>query len=166
MQCRRPSSSLIKDRLEAETTPLLRRVSTFARLVVRTLDPVRGSSSACAPSLSSSSSTGNRSGRDLRRRSVTMGISSSCEHSDHTCFICMGTGSGLCIFLCECVRYSRRIGLGYAHVEFRLGVVDALPHRPFLARHRCLGICRDWEKYFLVVDWSREVRRCRCCTGC
>jgi hypothetical protein len=159
MLCRRPSSSSIKDRREADTTALLRRVSTFVR-PVRTLDPARGSSSACAPSLSSSSSIGNRSGRDLRRRSVTMGISSSCEPPDDARFICVGTGSGLRIFLYERVRYedwSRCIGLGYARVELRLGVVDALPHTPFPARYRRLGICRAWQRYW----WRTREARCR-----
>ena len=110
MLCRLPSSSSIKDRREALTTALRRRVSTFAR-PVRTLDPARGSSSACAPSLSSSSSTGNR-GRDLRRRGVTMGISASVgrglssdgaweppDDDRFTCVVGTFTGSGLRIFL-------------------------------------------------------------------
>jgi hypothetical protein len=59
----------------ADPTALLPRMSTFTRPIVRALDPVRGPSSTCAPSLSSLSSTGNR-GRDVRRRSVTMAISS------------------------------------------------------------------------------------------
>jgi hypothetical protein len=114
-----------KDRFKVLTTTLRRRVpvSTFARLVVRTLDPARGSSSACAPSLSPSSSTGNH-GRNLRRRSVTMGILSSCEPPNDARFTCVGTGSGLPIFLCEggCIRYEDGAGHGHARVELRLGV--------------------------------------------
>ena len=85
------------DRFEALLTTVLRRrlapVSTFTK-PVDTLDHARGSSSACAPSLSSSSSTGNR-GRDLRLCSVTaLGISSSCEKPpDDVCFTTCVVGS-------------------------------------------------------------------------
>lgn len=56
-------------------------VSTFARLVLRTLDPARGYPIACVPLFSSPLSTGNV-GHDLRCRPVTTGISSpggACE---------------------------------------------------------------------------------------
>lgn len=117
MPCQRPSSS-IKDRLETLTTALLRSVSTFARPVAHTLDPARGSSYACAPSLSLSSSTGNRA-RDLGRRSETVGMALSCEAPDDARFFCVSTavtGSGPHIF---------------ARVELRLGVADALAYTPF-----------------------------------
>jgi hypothetical protein len=104
MLCRRPSSSSISDRRDDETTELRRRISTLAK-PARTLDPGSGSSSAWAPSLSSSSSTGNR-GRDLRRRSVIVGVSSNDERGlstggscDDSCFIGAGKGSGFRIFL-------------------------------------------------------------------
>ena len=82
-----PSS--IRDRREADITALRRGVT-------RTLDPARGSSSACAPSLSSSSSKGNR-GHDLRRRSVTVGImpagaSSSGPPNDARFTVVVGSG--------------------------------------------------------------------------
>jgi hypothetical protein len=133
-----------------DTTALRRRVSTFARPVMLTLDPARGPSSACAPWLSSSSSTCN-CGCHLHRRSMTMCMSSSCEPPDDVRFSCVGTGSGLHIFLCECVRYedwSRCIGLGYARLELRLCVVNAPPCMPFLVRRQCLGSRRAWEEYW------------------
>jgi hypothetical protein len=160
MLCRWPSSSSIKNRLEADTTALLCHASTFARPVVRALDPARDSSSAFAPSRSLSS-TGNRR-RDLGRHSVTKGRSSSCEPPDDAGCSCVGTGSGLRIFLCEggCVRYKDGVEHGHAHVELRLGVVHALAHAAFPARRRCLGIRRARERYW----WRTRVAR-RSCEG-
>jgi hypothetical protein len=62
----------------------------FARPVVRTSIP-RGAPRP--PVRHHSLSTGNRA-RDLRRRSMTMGMSSSCEAPDDARFSC-GTGLGL-----------------------------------------------------------------------
>jgi hypothetical protein len=64
-----------------------------------------------------------------------MGMSSSCEPPDDARFICVGTGSGLRIFLYERVRYedwSRCIRLGYARVELRLGVFRTRRSRPVI----------------------------------
>ena len=97
MLCRLPSSSSIRERREVvvTTTALRHCVSTFA-MPVRTLDPASVSSSACAPSPSSSSSTGSCR-RDLRCRSVTMGTPASAaalrKPPDQDHFTCI-TGSG------------------------------------------------------------------------
>ena len=85
-------------------TALRGLVSTFARSVpVRTIDPARGSSFARATTFSSSSSTDNLK-RDLRHRSVTMGMSSSGGPVNlPTSFISSAwaqvTGSGSRVFL-------------------------------------------------------------------
>jgi hypothetical protein len=56
-----------------------------------------------------------------------------------------------------------RIGLVYARVERRVGVVDALAHTPFPRRRR-LGIRRAWEGIGRVA-WCRAVRWCQSSTG-
>jgi hypothetical protein len=85
-----------------------------------------------------------------------MGMSSSCEAPNNVRFICVGTGSGLRILLCECVKcedWSRCKRLGYALIELRLGVVDAhaVPGLSSMPRH----LPRLGE--VLVVDWSCAV---------
>lgn len=89
----------------AVMTALCRRVvpvSTFTRLV-STPDPTRGSSPACAPPLSSSSSTGNR-GSDLV---IHWYVVSYEKPPDVVRFICVvSTESSLRIVLCGWVKYT------------------------------------------------------------
>jgi hypothetical protein len=140
------------------------------------LDPARGSSSACAPSLFSSSSTGNR-GRDLRRRSVTMVISASGPltpgrsapppHVDR--FTCV-TGSSLRIFLWKRASDTRIVSsVGKkTRVELWLGHrVTLLGTTPFTACRRCLSVC-NWERYWWQTRIGRrkKVRRRWRSAGC
>jgi hypothetical protein len=83
------------------------QVSTYVRPVpeVCTPDPARGTTSACTPSLSPSSSTGNRR-RDLRQRSVTMGIHRLGALPDDVRIMC---GHG-------------RHWIGFAHLSVRGGM--------------------------------------------
>jgi hypothetical protein len=169
MLCRRPSSSSIRDRREAATTALRRRVSMFARLA-RTLDPARGSSSACAPSLSSSSSIGNR-GRDLRRRSVTMGIRvlsvPLSSGGPPTTPVSPRHGIGFAHLSVRQIGQIRGLGAWDTRVELWFGIVDALAYTPFTACRQRLGV-RDWEGYRwrTRVARCREVRWCWCSAGC
>jgi hypothetical protein len=140
MLCRRPSSSSIRDRRDVETTALRRRISTFD-MPARTLVPASGSSSAWAPSLSSSSSTGGR-GRDLRRRSVTVVVSSrevrgfspdDGREPEGVRFNKGGARSGLRIFLRVKRNESDNSEKKHkdnecARIELRLCVIDALAH--------------------------------------
>jgi hypothetical protein len=129
--------SIDQDRREALTTALRRCVLTFARPVVRTLDPARDSSSDCAISLSLSS-TGNRRRTHLRRRSETIAMLLSvgaCEPPDDAHFTCVGWSRSLRIFPYGCVR-CEEWRIGYARVGLRLSIVDAPAHRPFPVRRR------------------------------
>ena len=171
--CHWLSSSSIDDRLEALLTTALRRrvvpVSTVTK-TVRTLDPARGSSTTCAPSISSSSSTGNR-GLDLRRRSVTTLVYRRLVRTSprrpfyHVRlwigFAHLSVAGGSDIQGCG-------RSVGYACVELRLGVVDALLHLPFPAvvdasasaadAPGSRGVGRyDGDGVVLVVDSCRRV---------
>jgi hypothetical protein len=84
---RRPS---IKDRREVDTTRFSAAVFRRSLGQVRTLDPARGSSSACAPSLVVVVMQVTAADAIYVSRSVTMGISSSSEPPDDAHFTLRG----------------------------------------------------------------------------
>ena len=156
MLCRRLSSSSIRDRREAVTVALRRDVSTFPR-PARTLDPAKGSSSesACAPSLSSSSSEKPRPRHDrgdvvvVWRRlgappTPTMAVSPRSWDRVYASFCKARNGS-------DTRTHGQR--MEYTRAEPEFGIVDALAHTPLKARR--LGV-RDWEGY------RRRTRVARC----